>query len=211
MGVAERRGREKEQRRNDIIDAAEKIFFAKGINAATMDEVAEEAELSKGTLYLYFKSKEELYLAINSRGLAIMEQMFVEALAQGKTGLEKINKIGDAYFEFYKKYPDYFNATIYYDLNEINLDKEGKCAAVCHDQGLQTLEIVARAVSMGIEDGTLRSDLNPLHTAVVLWAHSTGMIQILSRKGKHLGEEHNINIQEVFDLSGELLKRSLIK
>ena len=37
MGVAERREREKEQRRNDIIDAAEKIFFAKGINIATMD------------------------------------------------------------------------------------------------------------------------------------------------------------------------------
>ena len=52
MGIAERREREREQRRNTILDAAETVFFSKGINLATMDEVAEEAELSKGTLYL---------------------------------------------------------------------------------------------------------------------------------------------------------------
>ena len=60
MGIAERKEREKEHRRNTILDAAEEVFFSKGINLATMDEVAERAELSKGTLYLYFKNKEEL-------------------------------------------------------------------------------------------------------------------------------------------------------
>ena len=67
MGIAERREREKDQRRNTILDAAEKVFFSQGINLATMDGVAEEAELSKGTLYLYFKSKEELFLGIACR------------------------------------------------------------------------------------------------------------------------------------------------
>ena len=69
MGITERREREKEQRHNDIIDAAEKVFFSRGLEHATMDNVAVEAELSKGTLYLYFKSKEELYLAILLRSL----------------------------------------------------------------------------------------------------------------------------------------------
>jgi TetR/AcrR family transcriptional regulator len=50
MGITERKEREKEQRRNAIIDAAEKIFFTKGMDNSTMDDVAEEAELSKGTL-----------------------------------------------------------------------------------------------------------------------------------------------------------------
>ena len=59
MGIAERKEREKLQRRKDIIDAAEKVFFYRGFESATMDEIAEKVELSKGTLYLYFKSKEE--------------------------------------------------------------------------------------------------------------------------------------------------------
>jgi len=209
MGVAERREREKEQRRNDIIDAAEKIFFAKGINTATMDDVAEEAELSKGTLYLYFKSKEELYLAINTRGLNIMEKMFEEASAKGKTGLEKAELIGDAYTQFYKEYPDYFDAMIYYDLNEINLDKDADCAIECHQHAMRALEIVAEAVAIGTKDGSIRSDLDPMNTAMVLWAHSTGMIQIMSRKGSHLQEEHGLDIQKVIELSGDLIRRSI--
>ena len=64
MGTLDRRKREKDKRRNRIIGAAEKVLFAKGYQAATMDDVATEAELGKGTLYLYFKNKEELIIAL---------------------------------------------------------------------------------------------------------------------------------------------------
>lgn len=67
MGIQERKEREKESRKEEIINAAQKIFFEKGLPAATMDEIAEAAELSKGTLYLYYKSKEDLYLAVTMR------------------------------------------------------------------------------------------------------------------------------------------------
>ncbi len=64
MGIEERKQREKEERYNVIVDAAETVIFSKGIEQATMEEIAREAELSKGTLYLYFRSKNELYTAI---------------------------------------------------------------------------------------------------------------------------------------------------
>ena len=57
MGVAERRQREKEERRSCIVAAAEAVFLEKGLDVATMDEIAARAEVSKGTLYLYFKEK----------------------------------------------------------------------------------------------------------------------------------------------------------
>lgn len=60
MGTHERKEREREHRREDILDAAQHVFFEKGLPTATMDEIAEIAELSKGTLYLYYKSKEDL-------------------------------------------------------------------------------------------------------------------------------------------------------
>ena len=76
MGIKERREREKEQRRNDILDAAEQMFFEKGYNATKMDDVAEKAELSKGTLYLYFKNKEELYFGLTHRALLNLRERF---------------------------------------------------------------------------------------------------------------------------------------
>jgi len=68
MGINERREREKEVRRDAILDAAENIFFSKGVDSSSMDEIASRAELSKGTLYLYFKNKDELYHGIIHRG-----------------------------------------------------------------------------------------------------------------------------------------------
>ena len=73
MGVAERREREKEQRRQAILDAAEHLFFKKGVEDTTMDDVAEAAEFSKGTLYLYFKNREDIYHGIYHRGMEVLK------------------------------------------------------------------------------------------------------------------------------------------
>ena len=64
-----------------------------------MDEVAETAELSKGTLYLYFKSKEELYFGISYRALSLLKKMFEDAVQSHSTGIEKIRAIGRSYYQ----------------------------------------------------------------------------------------------------------------
>ncbi len=55
------------ERKKQIIDAAEEVFTQKGFDQARMDDIAEETGLSKGTLYLYFKSKDDLITAILDR------------------------------------------------------------------------------------------------------------------------------------------------
>ena len=209
MGIAERKEREKQKRRQDIIDAAEKVFFSKGLDLSTMDDVAKAAELSKGTLYLYFKSKEDLYLAINARGTKILESMFLKAVKTPKTGIEKIKAIGEAYFEYYQKYPDYFNAHIYYESREIDLDDETSMAAECELHGQRALDVVSNALKDGIADGTIRSDVDPYKTSVLLWAHSTGLIQIISMKGKHMEKEHNTDINELIEYSFDFIMHAL--
>ena len=56
MGIQERKEREKERRRQQIIVAAKRVFSAKGFSKATMEDIAREVELSPGTLYIYFKN-----------------------------------------------------------------------------------------------------------------------------------------------------------
>ena len=67
MGIQERKERERERRRQQIIVAAKRIFKDKGFGRATMEDIAKEAELSPGTLYLYFKNKEDLYASLSLR------------------------------------------------------------------------------------------------------------------------------------------------
>jgi len=56
-----------DERKNQIINAAEGVFTKKGFSEARMDDIAEETGLSKGTLYLYFKSKDDIIIAILDR------------------------------------------------------------------------------------------------------------------------------------------------
>jgi len=195
MGIAERREREREHRRNTIIDAAEKVFFTKNLASSTMDDIAEQAELSKGTLYLYFKSKEDLYLAIHLRGNRILTKMFREAVQKFERGLDKVRAIGRAYFEYYRKYPDYFNAMIYYESHNIDYNDENSIAMECLIEGKTTLQILIDAIIYGINDGSIRPDIDPVKTAITLWGQSTGIIQIAALKNEML--DHNFQITDV--------------
>ncbi|MFH1945948.1 MAG: TetR/AcrR family transcriptional regulator [Acidobacteriota bacterium] len=190
MGIAERKAREREKRKNSIIDAAEQVFFANGVDAATMDELAEKSELSKGTLYLYFKSKEDIYLAITERALNVLTTLFQEAFAKESTGMEKIRAIGFAYFRFSQDYPDYFKSMTYFDAYPGIFDEKTPSARECAQRGDDVMKIVTQAVARGIQDGSIRSDIDPIKTALLLWAQSNGILQMLSCKWKHIQEQH---------------------
>ncbi len=76
MGILERKEREKEARRTQILDAAEKVFKEKGISQATMDDIAREAELAKGTIYLYYRNKYELHVGLILRSFELVNDAF---------------------------------------------------------------------------------------------------------------------------------------
>jgi len=208
MGIAERREREKERRRSDIVDAAETVFFSKGIGNATMDDVAEAAELSKGTLYLYFKNKEDLYLAIVLRGIAILQKMFEDAAVSCDTGADKIEAIGRAYFDFWRKHPKYFSAMLYFESYNLDPDEASGYGVECTNQSNETFAICADAVQIGIRDGTIRSDIEPMKIALTLYGLSTGLLQIISMKDLIL-ETHSVSPGELIETFFELINKSL--
>jgi AcrR family transcriptional regulator len=72
MGIKERKEREKGRRRQQIMVAAKRVFSQRSFNKATMEDIAKEAELSPGTIYLYFKNKEELFASLSLRILQYM-------------------------------------------------------------------------------------------------------------------------------------------
>ena len=182
MGIIERKEREKEQRRNEIIDAAEKVFFDKGVDNATMDAVAEIAELSKGTLYLYFKNKEDLHFAICMRGLTILKQELENVISPQRTIIENLIHVGFAFVKFARINADYFKVLSHF---------EGKSNEECHVEHKHTekdevMELLVNLIEKGIEEGTIRKEINPNVVAHILWAQTTGVLQLMSVKKFHL-------------------------
>ena len=210
MGITERREREKEQRKNDIVDAAEQVFFRMGHEHATMDDVADEAELSKGTLYLYFKNKEDLYLAIHLRGHKILHELFKKAVESKQNGLQKAEAIGRAYVAFYKNYPDYFNALIYYESRAIDFGDADSVATQCLQEGQLTLELLIEAIQSGKADGSIRKDIDAHKTAISLWGQTTGIVQIASLKEDIVLQPHfSLSAEDVIEYSFKLIAEAL--
>ena len=103
MGIQERKEREKERRRQQIIVAAKRVFSKKGFNKATMEDIAKESELSPGTLYLYFKNKEELYASLSLRILYFQNIRVEQVIREGDANPEAMFKrLMDAMFDVYE-------------------------------------------------------------------------------------------------------------
>lgn len=212
MGIAERKEREKLKRSNDILDAAEKVFFERGFVRATMDEVAARAELSKGTIYLYFKSKELLYLGISIRASSMLHDIFQKAVRTGSTGMEQLLAIGRAYRDFSCEHPNYFHTISHFD----NLDdkaiaalSEEPIAQQAQESGMATLGVLVDAIRLGVSDGTIRADIDPCKTAFLIWGFSNGVIQIIKNRGEHCSRDFDFNPQELYGIMLEFNIRAL--
>jgi AcrR family transcriptional regulator len=182
MGIAERKEREKEQRRKAIVDAAEKVFFSKGSRHSSMEEVAHEAELSKGTLYLYFSCKEELQFAITTRGLNLLYLKLRETFNEKQTGAENLFEIGKTYVRFSREYPDYFKAIIFFESSSLeNLDPALREKLIAEDS---PLTIFLKAIEQGKKDGTIRDDMETMEMGKILWTQLTGTLQFILYRPK---------------------------
>jgi AcrR family transcriptional regulator len=101
MGIQERKEREKERRRQQIIVAAKRIFSEKGFNKTTMEDIAKEAELSPGTIYLYFKNKEELSVSLSLRILQYLHLRVAHVDKNDSDPQKKIEALMDAMYDVY--------------------------------------------------------------------------------------------------------------
>jgi AcrR family transcriptional regulator len=194
MGIAERKEREKEQRRNLIIDAAERIFFKKGLENSTMDDVAAEAELSKGTLYIYFKSKEDIQLAIAMRGSDILNGMMQKRLSKNKTGYENLLELAQSSIDFSGKHKHYYEFFLFLQIarfDQLNID-ESRIIKYLIEQS--PLAIVLECVKKGIADKSLRTDIPADIFAATLWSQLLGVLIVINYKK---------NLYRVFGLDGE--------
>jgi AcrR family transcriptional regulator len=95
-----------EARRAEILEAALSLFSEKGYELCSIDEIAAKAGLAKGTVYIYFKSKEELYKAVLGSALDERARRTLDAMGAAKTAREKIEAFISTRLEYYQSHPE---------------------------------------------------------------------------------------------------------
>jgi AcrR family transcriptional regulator len=182
MGIAERKEREKQLRRDEIILAAEKVFFRKGFDYTTMDHIAEEAELSKGTLYLYFKSKEDLHMAVARKSIHILRTVTLKATEGEGNAIEKLGRMGRATIEFSRKDPDRMKAIM--TLEEMEPSTLSITTSDVQDLIYKesTVGSVIQLVEQGVNEKLIRADVPAMLIAHTLWMTVLSVVRFVTMK-----------------------------
>ncbi len=180
MGISERKEREKVLRHEQILDAAQEIFQKFGWSEATMDQVADAAELSKGTLYLYFKDKEELYTGLGARGMEKIAANFWEILNTHANALEALVSIGSAYHEYFMNDPLQY-ASIHFSVHKLLEMKDTAPSEMerMHLAGSECLKAVAEVIKRGITQGVFDKTVDPTKAAIAMWSYADGALNHL--------------------------------
>ena len=200
MGRKERDLKEKELRRGDIIDAAERVFFSKGYENTSMDEVAKEAEFSKRTVYLYFNSKEQIYYKIMIRGYRLLIDMLETAFREKapQNAAEELRCIFFCFFRFSQEHAPYFKAIMEYEAKASDqcVGIENTSIDECYQLGEQIFGYLSRALQRGAVEGSLRKGLDSEKAALVLWASTVGVFNTREKKSEYLKNYHGISPED---------------
>ncbi|HUX75288.1 MAG TPA: TetR/AcrR family transcriptional regulator [Anaerolineae bacterium] len=180
MTTRERREREKEERRQSILGAAREVFFEHGFYRATVDSVAERAEVSKGTVYLYFESKETILAHLLLEGLDELIQELEQAYAMDRVipADERLRRLGWAYLQFFQREPRYFRFLTAMDRGQFREAVTPEVYQEVLEASLEGLNWAVRAVEQGIEDGVFDC-CDARQAAATLWAILNGALQLM--------------------------------
>ena len=182
MNAASRRQQEKVERRLQIMDAAERVFVHTPVAHATMEQIAKAADLGKGSLYLYFKDKEDLYLSTAQRALdeLIEREEAVRLQMAGRSGYTWFEAALRCYAAYAVEYPDRFRVAMSWLSTETPLD-EGSLAFTRYRLSIaQAFQFGYEALELGKLDGSIRPDIDTSLSLFNLWSGLVGMLLMLS-------------------------------
>lgn len=184
MGVAERRAREREARKESILDAAVAVFEERGFEAATMEAIAKSAEVNIATIYYYFPSKDLLYLAVLQRAIHVILPELEDASAAGRDPRDKLRLLAGTYYRFFRDHPE--SQTVLRCLQTTLLETDDEATketiAGVYLGTRHAMGIVTRVIADAVKSGEFR-DIDPRETAVLFWSGLNGVFQMAENKG----------------------------
>jgi AcrR family transcriptional regulator len=209
MAIHERQLRDRERRRQQIIAASKRVFASKGVSKATIKDIAEEAELSPGTLYIYFKNKDELYSSLSIRLLKHLNLR----LRRVKERMEmshhqRLKAVQEALCECYEIDPPVFITLSHLQASETLDNISPDLLDQIMGLSQQALNTIADIIAQGIEDGSI-PERDPQKVALILYALFSGLV--LWEESKRALDPRKDFLKPTLDLAFEIFGRGIAR
>ena len=198
-GYKRRREREKEQRRQNILKAAKRLFIERGFKSVTVANIAEKSELSKGAIYLYFSSKEEIYAQILLTDIEHFHGEISRIFNGGKSAAGILLDFADAYIDIFLKEREQFRILMNFMLQADNLNLSRETRKRIISEMNRTISLIEKILQYGVDSGELtleKQDIRKMRNA--LWGLLNGIISLHLFVGAESMREERIrsNVRE---------------
>lgn len=175
MGIKQRKNREREEMKDLILDVAKRISIEEGFSKVSIRKIAEEIEYSPGTIYLYFKNRDEILFELHNLAFQkfYKEQLKISHIAEP---LEKLREHGRVYIRFGLDNPDLYELMFIVQApgNEIETSQSWK-------EGMKTFDFLRTNIQECLDAGYFKgSDVNTL--SIAMWSLVHGIVSLYLRK-----------------------------
>ncbi len=172
--------------REAILDAAEELLVEGGVDAITVDAVAERADVALQTVYNRVGRRPEVLVAVAERAVEDNRRYMDAAFAVEGTPLDRFTAVVAAYVRFAQERPHHFEVLS----NPPNEPGALQPIAAKIDEQMATL---AELVAAGIADGSFTSSIDPADAAVALWAMMDGALSLRWRADRNVTDPQRLH------------------
>ncbi|MEM9820094.1 MAG: TetR/AcrR family transcriptional regulator [Bacteroidota bacterium] len=185
---------ENQSKYTSILDSAEEILKQEGLSGISINKVAKKAKIAKGTVYLYFKSKEEIIAAITVKARKLLLQYFHQYCDRQSDPIEKIKAIFYADYHFFKEQYTYHELVSFYEQNT-GLMEDGALAETSHEISAYIKNLLEEAKKVG----AIRQDVDCMKTTFLFWGMVIGILQLIENKKQQIQHMAQTTESDFFD------------
>jgi AcrR family transcriptional regulator len=192
VGLLERRGKEKDSRKKLILKSARALFFKKGFNKVTVDEIARFSELGKGSIYLYFKSKEEIYAQILLNDIDNFNQQVSVLLDKESTASDLLTEFSYIYVDFFFNDGELFRILMTYMLQPAKMNLTDKLNSQILNANARSIDVIGKILQLGVASKEFPADINIKQNQNSIWGLLNGIISLYIFSGAQIKRRDRI-------------------
>jgi AcrR family transcriptional regulator len=183
MSVQERHRRERQARGQAILTAAARVFARLGLEGATIEMVAREAEVAVGTIYLYYSSRDDLYLNLIAHRAEQLRARYLELFARRLEPLAELKAIASAYLDYLRESRELFlsqHSVVFSQLHQrLKRKSEIRNFQRVMDLSHEIFGLWEGTIRRAFEGGVIANSMGPRKTAAVIWASMNGAFMLM--------------------------------
>ncbi|WP_299312645.1 TetR/AcrR family transcriptional regulator [uncultured Aquimarina sp.] len=184
-----------EDKYNAILNAADAIMQNENLGAMSISKVARKAKVAKGTVYLYFKDKEEIIGKLAIRARKLMLEYFKKYVGEKTNPLDRIKGIFYADYYYFKEQRAYHQLITFYEQNT-GLTESGELA----DTGQAISSYINKIIQEAIDLKAIRQDIDSKTLSFMFWGMAIGIIQLLETRNQQLKSYLDNSGKEFYDV-----------